>query len=97
MPYIRARDVRSPRYRLTSNVTVLCDPGPSPNDGIGRCSVAEFEWDGRLRIGMRWNGSREHPGGNPQSRRPTWFVVPPELEAAVRQYAADRNADASAR
>jgi hypothetical protein len=91
MPYVRARHVTSPKYRLTSPIRVLCDPGPSSGGGLGRCSVAEFVWDGRPRVGIRWNGNSEHPAGNPCSRLPTWFVVPPELEDAVRQYAAEQN------
>jgi hypothetical protein len=46
-----------------------------------------LDFDGDECIGIRWNGSQDEPGiGNPQSRaRPTWFVVPEELAAVVRE------------
>jgi hypothetical protein len=35
---------------------------------------------------VSWNGTKESPLGNPQSRGlATWFVIPPELSAAVRK------------
>jgi hypothetical protein len=48
-----------------------------------------LNFDGEERIGIRWNGREEQPEiGNPQSRgKPTWFVVPRELENLVREEA----------
>lgn len=40
-------------------------------------SLAIGRWDNQPTLAMRWNGSRENPLGNPQSRGlPTWFIVP---------------------
>lgn len=74
--YVRPSDVRSPK-RNWSLVHVLFDGGedapknPSPN------SLAVGLWDGKPVLAMRWNGGKENPLGNPQSRGlPTWFIVP---------------------
>ena len=83
MGYIDPQTVLSPRNRVGS-VDILY------NDGPGSWSVARLEYDEVPdRIGIRWNGSEEEAGiGNPQSRgRPTWFVVPDELSALVREVA----------
>jgi len=83
MAYIDPQTVVTPRDRIRS-VDVLYNSGPGP----GGWSVAILEFDGEERVGLRWNGE-EGPGiGNPQSRgRPTWFVVPTELGAVVREEA----------
>ena len=82
MAYVDPITVVSPRNRLRS-VDVLYDSDP----GRGGWSVALLDFDGDECIGIRWNGSQDEPGiGNPQSRaRPTWFVVPEELAAVVRE------------
>jgi hypothetical protein len=83
MSYINPQTVLSPRSRVGS-VDILYDDGP------GSWSVARLEYDDVPdRIGIRWNGSDQESGiGNPQSRgRPTWFVVPDELSALVREVA----------
>lgn len=55
------------------------------NTGAGGYAVASMTWDGEPRLGIRWNGGSGNPIGNPQSRGiATWFVLPPELSAAVR-------------
>ena len=56
------------------------------NTGPGGWSVARVNWEGVERIGIRWNGADDGPGiGNPQSRgNATWFILPEELEAVVR-------------
>lgn len=85
MAYVDPQTVVSPKS-LIATVDVLYNSGP----GRGwSWSVARLEYDGRERIGIRWNGSEEEAGiGNPQSRgRPTWFVVPDELAALVREMA----------
>ncbi len=82
MAYIDPTTVIAPQDHIRS-VNILYNGGP------GRWSVAQLEWDGEECTGMRWNGNDDERGiGNPQSRgRPTWFVVPPELEALVRDEA----------
>lgn len=41
------------------------------------CAVCVGRWEGEPRIGMRWNGGKDNPIGNPQSRGiPTWFMLP---------------------
>jgi hypothetical protein len=80
MAYVNPETVVSPRNRIRS-VDVLYD------DGAGSWSVALLDYDGRERLGIRWNGENGESGiGNPQSRaRPTWFVLPDELAAVVRE------------
>jgi hypothetical protein len=55
------------------------------NRGQGGWSVARVTWEGRERIGIRWNGGDDGPGiGNPQSRgNATWFILPEELEEVI--------------
>jgi hypothetical protein len=70
MSYLRPEDCHSPRNRW-SLFTVLEDHGPED------FSVAIGRWDGDACLAMRWNGSKENPVGNPQSRGlPTWFIMP---------------------
>jgi hypothetical protein len=80
MAYVDPITVVSPRNRIRSH-DLLYSTGP------GGWSVALLDFDGGERLGIRWNGSQDEPGiGNPQSRaRPTWFVVPEELAAVVRE------------
>jgi hypothetical protein len=82
MAYVDPITVVSPRNRLRS-VDILFNSDP----GRGGWSVALLDFDGDERIGIRWNGGDDKPGiGNPQSRaRPTWFVLPEELAAVVRE------------
>ena len=82
MPYVSPNSVLSPKGRIR-NVEVLFDRGPAAGDSSW--SAAEVEFDGRPRIGIRWNGSPDHGVGNPQSRgNATWFILPDELTDAVR-------------
>jgi len=82
MAYVDPMTVVSPRNRLRS-VDVLYNSG----QGRASWSVALLDFDGDECVGIRWNGSDDEPGvGNPQSRaKPTWFVVPGELAAVVRE------------
>jgi hypothetical protein len=82
MAYVDPTTVVSPRNRLRS-VDVLYNSGPGP----ASWSAALLDFDGNECVGIRWNGSDDEPGvGNPQSRaKPTWFVVPEELAAVVRE------------
>lgn len=87
MTYIKPQEVKSPknRWRL---IRVLHD------GGIGEWSAAEGKWakGGRWRevLAIRWNGGSSDKGiGSPQSRgQPTWFIVPDEMEAAMRSVVA---------
>jgi hypothetical protein len=78
MSYMNPEMVRSPRQRLTGGVQVLKDTGA---DGW---SLAEFNWDQRPSLGIRWNGNADNVG-TPQSRGiPTWFILPEELHEIIR-------------
>lgn len=81
--YIKPVEVTSPKsyWRL---LEVLHDGGP------GGWAAAEGQWEsnGRWenRLALRWNGTSDTKNGNPQSRgRPTWFLIPPELEDSLRK------------
>ena len=87
MSYIDPETVLSPKSRVGS-VDIIY------SSGSGGWSVARLEYDGvEDRIGIRWNGSEDSTGiGNPQSRgKPTWFVVPQEFSALVREQAEQLN------
>jgi hypothetical protein len=78
MAYIPADQVRSPREHWTL-IQVLIDQGES-TENDGRWSLAIGAWDGERRLAARWNGTKERPAGNPQSRGiGTWFVMPEEF------------------
>jgi hypothetical protein len=81
MAYIDPQTVWAPRAHIRS-VDVLCNTGPAG------WSAALLNYDGEECVGLRWNGKEGAGIGNPQSRaRPTWFIVPPELAAVVREHA----------
>lgn len=63
--------------------SVLCSTGQRG------WSVAEGFWDKEPTLGIRWNGDDDSGSpGNPQSHgNPTWFIVPEELQEAVRSVA----------
>ena len=49
-----------------------------------RVAIAVGTWDDSTVLAMRWNGDKEWPIGNPQSRGlPTWFIIPGRLNEAV--------------
>ena len=83
MSYIKPKDVGSPKsYWLLRKV--LYDGGEF------QWSVAEGQWkdDSRWKecLALRWNGGPGGEKGNPQSRGyPTWFIVPDDLEEAIRE------------
>ncbi|MGA8573653.1 MAG: hypothetical protein ACLP7A_01930 [Desulfobaccales bacterium] len=82
MSYIKPEQARSPREYWTL-IQVLVDQGES-NGTEGKWSLAVGDWDGERRLAVRWNGTKDRPAGNPQSRgMPTWFVLPPEFEGAL--------------
>ena len=82
--YIRPEHVTSPKtyWHL---IRVLYD------GGFGGWSAAEGQWGIRGQRGnvlaIRWNGGPDRSNiGTPQSRGlPVWFIVPDELEAAIRE------------
>ena len=84
MPYIHPEDVISPvhRWQHQDPPEILYDGGENS------WSVAEGTYDEVPRIGIRWNGNLASGNGRrgfPVNRQPTWFIVPAELEDAVRQ------------
>ena len=78
MSYTNPEDVNSPKDRWRLRKVLH-------NGGEGSWSAAEGEWDGEACLAIRWNGYAGLEMGHPQSNRwPTWFIVPGELEDAVR-------------
>ena len=80
--YIKPEEVTSPRrsWRL---IRVLQN-GEHPDKYGNRVAIAIGTWDGHPALGQRWNGSKNSPIGNPQSRGlPTWFIIPRRQEDAV--------------
>ena len=79
MTHKQPSEVVSPKARWKL-IAVLYD------GGAGEIAYAVGEWDGRPRIGVRWNGDAQHPIGNPQSRGlPTWTMLDPDLYLPVIQ------------
>ncbi|HTS41869.1 MAG TPA: hypothetical protein VMH84_15160 [Xanthobacteraceae bacterium] len=77
MAYVKPGEVHSPKvhWRL---IEILLDRGE------GDCAYALGKWDDVSRIGFRWNGTKDNPIGNPQSRGlPTWTMLDPNLHEAV--------------
>ena len=78
-------NVNSPKRRWRLH-RVLHNTGTGENGW----SAAEGQWeddDGvwSAVLGIRWNGNSDAEIGNPQSRGcATWFIVPTELEGAIR-------------
>lgn len=78
--YIKPGDVLAPK-RHWQLFHVLYDGGPSggEKENATGSSLAIGRWDTKPVLAMRWNGNKENPIGNPQSRGlPTWFIVPDE-------------------
>jgi len=84
--YIIPSDVKSPKASWHLFAVIL-------DRGEGDCAYALGEWEGERRIGFRWNGSKDRPIGNPQSRGlPTWTVLdtdPDITEAVIELCAAE--------
>ena len=77
MAYVEPATVLAPRNVIRSVQTLY-------NSGSGGWSVARVNWEGRDRIGIRWNGGEGAGVGNPQSRgNATWFILPDELSEVV--------------
>ncbi len=82
MAYMDPQGVRTPKNRLSGDIEVLADTGE------WGWSICRFIWDGKTRMGIRWNGSfnSEENMGNPQSRgKPTWFILPEDVEKVVQK------------
>lgn len=76
--FIPAEKVLSPR-RHWSLISILLDP-KKPST----CVLALGKWENEARLAMRWNGDKDSPIGNPQSRGlPTWFIVGPEFNDSL--------------
>jgi hypothetical protein len=74
--YIKPADVHAPK-RHWSLVHVLFDGGEGTENNLSPSSLAIGRWDNKPVLAMRWNGNKENPLGNPQSRGlPTWFILP---------------------
>jgi len=82
MGYRKPATVVAPKNRWQLG-PVLCDTGQ------GGWSVVEGFWEEKAVLGIRWNGDDDTGGhGNPQSHgNPTWFIIPDELEGAIRDMA----------
>jgi hypothetical protein len=80
MSYIDPCTVISPKKRI-EDLRIVYDSGPTEVSW----AVAEFIWDSKERVGIRWNGEPDDDGvGTPQARGvPTWFVLPVELAPQV--------------
>jgi hypothetical protein len=88
MSYIKPNAVISPKaHWQLSEVLVDC--------GAGHGAYALGLWQGRPRIGFRWNGDDDNPIGNPQSRGlPTWtmldeaiiHLLPPDKQDRIRGF-----------
>jgi len=77
MTYIQPSDVISPKAKWTLVDVVL-------DKGSGNCAYAIGMWDKQRRVGFRWNGTKDNPIGNPQSRGlATWTMLDKALHQAV--------------
>jgi len=86
--YITPDKVTSPR-RNWSLIRVL-ETGEQADSNGNHVAVAIGTWRheegeaGNTVLAMRWNGNKDWPIGNPQSRGlPTWFIIPGRLNDAL--------------
>jgi hypothetical protein len=83
--YIKPVDVHAPK-RHWSLVHVLFDGGEAIATNLSPSSLAIGRWDNTPVLAMRWNGNKENPLGNPQSRGlPTWFILPEQYWKQILQ------------
>ncbi|RYF04152.1 MAG: hypothetical protein EOO77_30040 [Oxalobacteraceae bacterium] len=70
-------NARSPKSRMDAfSLNVI------HTDAADGWSVAELMWDGRARIGLRWDGDLNNPLdlGNPASHgHGMWFIMPEDM------------------
>ncbi|MBI3701133.1 MAG: hypothetical protein HY242_11900 [Afipia sp.] len=77
MAHIQPSEVISPKANWALVDVVL-------DNGERRCAYAIGMWNGKRRVGFRWNGKKDNPIGNPQSRGlPTWTMLDDALHQAV--------------
>lgn len=77
--YTDPNTVISPK-KMWTLLTVLYE-SPEREDGW---SLALGQWDGQAVLGLRWNGNKKNPLGNPTSHgMPTWFIVPDDLNSIL--------------
>jgi len=92
--YIDPRTVTAPKNKVRS-VKVLFDRGPVDSSW----SIAAVEYGDKQRLGIRWNGDdKESKKGVPLANaHPVWFILPEELDEAVRLKVEElsRNEDAA--
>ena len=84
--YTSPNHVNSPKAHWTL-IAVLEDRGEWDT------SLAVGRWDDDPCLAIRWNGGKDNPVGNPQSRGlPTWFVLPkgPKTEAILLTLPTDK-------
>lgn len=86
MPYVKPKDVTSPKKYL-SDVVPVYDGGP---DGV---SIATLKWDGYEHYGIRWNMSIDGSlKGVPVSTGyPVWFIVPSDMNKYLEEYIKDKD------
>lgn len=87
MPYVEPATVIAPRTVISEVEVVYDSHRDSGNEESW--SVAKLLWDGKRRLGIRWNGDhRSKSVGTPQAfGQPTWFLVPTELEGKILEEA----------
>lgn len=85
MTHIQPDKVISPKanWRL---VDVILDRGADD------CAYAIGMWDNKRCVGFRWNGTKDTPLGNPQSRGlPTWTILDRKLHPAITKLVKKEN------
>ena len=70
MAYLDPKLVLSPKGKV-ANLEIIIDKGEDSY------ALSTLDWEGKKRVGVRWNGGSDTSIGNPQSRGiPTWFILP---------------------
>jgi|WetSurMetagenome_2_1015567.scaffolds.fasta_scaffold359096_2 hypothetical protein len=84
MQYIPPETVVSPKSSL-KDLEVIYDSGAFDGENAG-FSIAKMKWEDEDSMGIRWNGGKTNPSGNPQSRGiPTWFILPDPIRKIVER------------
>lgn len=84
--YVKPGDVHAPKrhWQLFHVVFDGGDKGHPRAQKNSAVSLAIGRWDGRPVLAIRWNGTKDNPLGNPQSRGlPTWFIIPDQYVQAI--------------
>ena len=79
---MKPENVLSPRRRITPGSLSVILTRPEPEYPDRSWSLAEMEYDGKLRVGCRWNGITNDPNslGHPRSHgQAAWFILPDEI------------------